>query len=142
MVFLVVSACSTSVEEAEPPAPDRCAFERDVYPILARDCGFSACHGSTERFFRLWGPGRTRLDANTPFYDPVTSAEIQASYDRVRSMLVHSGDIETALLLRKPLEGSAHQGIDDFRRNVYRNRDNPSWQTLAAWARGESAPCP
>src|ERR1700755_2646142 len=36
------------------------SFTNDVIPVLLRDCGFQACHGSPERFFRVWGPGRTR----------------------------------------------------------------------------------
>jgi len=88
MVGLVaLSACSDPERLAEPPAVDRVVFEAEVYPILLRDCGFPACHGDTDRFFRVHGPGRTRLDTSTLPYAAPTDEELEATFDRARSML-------------------------------------------------------
>ena len=142
----LVAGCSAPVSDAEPPAPDRCAFERDVYPVLARDCGFPACHGDPDRFFQVFAPGRTRLDpAHGPF-TPATVEEIDRTFDRARAMLAMSSEPAQSLLLRKPLEessgGAAHMGVDAYGRNVYASPDAPGYQAIAAWARGESGACP
>ncbi len=139
MVGLVgLPACSDPERLAEPPEVDRAVFEAQVYPILLRDCGFPACHGDTDRFFRVHGPGRTRLDASTLPYDAPTDEELAATFDRARSMLSGVPDPMQSLLLRKPLEaaagGSAHVGLDALGRNVYASTDDPSWQVIAAWA--------
>jgi hypothetical protein len=117
---------------------DREVFETDVYPILVRDCGYPACHGDRDRFFRIFSPGRTRLSPTTPLYDPPTLEEVDASFDRARSMLAAVSDPRQSLLLRKPLEasagGGAHAGLDELGRNVYAGEADPSWRTIARWA--------
>jgi hypothetical protein len=140
-VVCVASGCVDSERFAEPPGVDRARFEAEVYPILLRDCGFPACHGDSDRFFRVHGPGRTRLDPETLPYDAPTAAEIDATFDRTRSMLAAVPDPRESLLLRKPLEasagGGAHMGLDALGRNVYASREDPSWQAIAAWAGAE-----
>ena len=89
------------------------AIVRDVYPVLLRDCAFSECHGSEERFFRIYGPGRARLLPDAVPDDPPTQDELILSYDRARSMLA-GPTYEDALLLRKPLE---HRGRGFRRRS-------------------------
>lgn len=138
--------CSAPVEPADAPQADRCAFERDVYPVLARDCGFPACHGDTDRFFRVFAPGRARLSSDTGPFAPPTDAEIDATFERARSMLAGASSPRESLLLRKPLAseagGASHEGTDAFARDVYRSEDAAGWQALATWARGRSEPCP
>lgn len=127
---------------AEEPAlalvtPDRASFEVEVYPVLLRDCGFHACHGSTDRFFQVFGPGRRRLNAITKPLDPPAPEEIAHAYDRARSML-DAQAIESSLLLRKPLAaeggGTGHQGVDDLGRNVYQSTTEPGYEIIARWA--------
>lgn len=143
MVPALLGGCVGSERFAQPPEVDRARFEAEVYPILLRDCGFPACHGDADRFFRVHGPGRTRLDPDTLPYDAPTTAEIDATFDRARSMLAAVPDPRESLLLRKPLEasagGGAHMGLDALGRNVYPSREDPSWQTIAAWAGAEVA---
>jgi hypothetical protein len=141
----LAAACTAPVESADPPELDRCAFERDVYPVLARDCGFPACHGSPDRFFRVFAPGRTRLDPATGPFEPPTAEEIDATYERARSMLAGATRVEDSFLYRKPLEpsagGSQHMGRDRFGRNVYGNVRASGHRAIATWARRESLPC-
>jgi hypothetical protein len=138
---LVLSGASASAcdapETAQVPAPDYDAFERDVYPILLRDCGFPACHGSEERPFRVYGPGRLRLDPELDLDAEATIDEVWLSYQRTRSMLVADGDVEGSPLLRKVLPGGGHQGVDALGRSVYADASDPSYVTLLQWARGE-----
>ncbi len=141
-----LDSCSVEAEQLTVPAPDASEFATKAYPVLQRDCGFPACHGSPQRFFRVFGPGRTRLRPETdPFADP-TPEELMQSYDRARSMLASTGDLGLPLLLRKPLDlsagGTDHGGRDNWGRNVYQNTDAPGYQVLRRWAdtAPESAP--
>jgi hypothetical protein len=140
------AACGQGHEFSGPlPAPDGQAFVHDVYPILMRDCAFGACHGAPDRFFRIYGPGRVRLDplASKPD-DPLTLPEILYSYDRARSMLATADQVQHALLLSKPLEpaagGQGHKGVDELGRNVFASVRDPSYGVLAGWARSTGSP--
>jgi hypothetical protein len=128
--------CASTVEQRGPAERDRAAFDANVWPVLVRDCGFSECHGSTERFFRVVGPGHERLDPAMATTVPVTEAELQFSYDRARSM-IDANDPPMSPLLRKPLEvaagGAGHEGTDNFGRDVYANVNHPSFRVLADW---------
>ncbi|MBN8612855.1 MAG: hypothetical protein J0L92_19830 [Deltaproteobacteria bacterium] len=138
VLLAAIAGCADPERLAQPPEVDRARFEAEVFPILLRDCGFPACHGDTDRFFRVHGPGRTRLDPATLPYDAATDDEIDATFDRARSMLAAVPDPLQSLLLRKPLEasagGSSHVGLDALGRNVYASREDVSWQTIALWA--------
>ena len=128
-----LSACAK--DEPAPPRADR-EF-RDfqlVYPVLLRDCGFHACHGAPERFFRVVGPGRVRLDPDSAAFDGVTGDEASASYQSALTML-DADHPEESLLLKKPLAieagGSSHGGNDPFGRNVYRTAQDEGYLALA-----------
>jgi hypothetical protein len=137
LLAALVAGCASVEDDPGPPLPDRASFDANVWPILVRDCGFSECHGSTERFFRVVGPGHERLDPLTRLTDPMTEAELQFSYDRARSML-DADDPSQSPLLRKPLDvaagGDRHEGTDTFGMDVYRSVDDPSYRVLVDWA--------
>jgi hypothetical protein len=112
-------------------------FEDEVYPVLIRDCAFSTCHGAEERFFRIWGPGRVRLDPlSVTAFTPATPDEITNSYQRAMSM-IDAKEPGRSLLLRKPLAaaagGAGHLGVDRFGRNVYRSVDDQGYLVLSRW---------
>ena len=123
------------------PVLDPAAFEGEVYPVLLRDCGFPACHGSQDRFFRVFGPGRARLDPETRLGAPVAREEIDAAYERARSMIESAETGAESPLVRKPLAvgqgGASHSGTDSRGRDVYASRDDPGLVAIAQWARGD-----
>jgi len=142
---LALSGCSIQGSKLSVPAPSKADFSLSVYPVLQRDRSFPACHGSPKRFFRVFGPGRTRLSPDTPLFAEATSEELTQSYDRARSMLANTGDIGESLLLQKPLErsagGAGHEGKDNWSRNVYLSTSDDGYQVLLRWAvsvRGEA----
>ncbi len=139
---LAFASCVNAPTELELVAPDRSAFAQDVYPVLLRDCGFHACHGTTERFFQVFGPGRGRLGLDVMPLDPMTSAELDHSYERARSM-IDARSLDQSVLLRKPLAaeagGSGHEGADDLGRNVYQTKLDPGYSALARWVHGSAA---
>jgi hypothetical protein len=123
--------------------PDYSTFERQVMPILARDCSFHTCHGARQRFFQVMGPGRPRLSPLTPDSDPLTPDELRFNYERARSMIDRENPARSPLFL-KPLEavagGAGHEGTDLFGRNVYRDKLDPGFVVLQNWVM--SAPPP
>ncbi|MCP5065302.1 MAG: hypothetical protein GY946_01940 [bacterium] len=122
------------VVEIDIPHPDFAMFETEVYPILARDCAFTMCHGDPARYFQLYAPGRLRLDPEIDLLDPATPEELAISYDHTRAMMLGDGPVRDTPLLRKPREGAGHAGVDANGRNVYTGRDDPSYARLEAWA--------
>lgn len=136
--LLLLSACAVDAPPLRVPAPDANQFALDVYPILLRDCGFPGCHGDPQRFFRVFGPGRTRLSPELLPGDPATAEEIQHSYDRARSMLSGEASVAASALLRKPLAksagGAGHEGEDPWGNNIYLSAQDPRYQALRAWA--------
>jgi hypothetical protein len=152
VVVLVAVGCAPDVVEVSALHPDEQTFVRDVYPIVLRDCGFPECHGSTQRFYQVFGPGRVRLGPAPPDVQapdvlyPVQQQELIVTYERTRSMLTRISGQQDFLLLRKPLEvaagGAGHLGTDRLGRNVYQSKQDPSWLALKAWADSSMAVAP
>lgn len=138
VVSLLFAACDTPTDTVDIPAPDVASFELTVYPLLLRDCGFPECHGSTDRFFRVYGPGRLRLSESTATFAPATAAELAQSYARTRSMLAHEKSLAESWLLKKPLAraagGAEHGGEDRYGRNVYESTRATGYVSLVQWA--------
>ena len=133
-----VAACAPPPETPQLPTPDPVAFSKTIYPILLSDCAFAGCHGDPLRFFRVHGPGRTRLASDTPPYAPATPDELALSYTRAASMLVSEEGIRRSPLLRKPLAvtagGAGHEGDDPWGNAVYFGKKAPNWEALFFWA--------
>jgi hypothetical protein len=131
--------CAEPQPELELATPDQAAFVGQVYPLLLRDCGFHACHGSSERFFQVYGPGRGRLTLETRAIDPATQEEVALTYERARSMVDPDRPLES-LLLRKPLsvavQGAGHEGVDSLGRDVYESETAAGYLVLRAWVLG------
>jgi hypothetical protein len=116
---------------------DYLMFKTQVHPVLLRDCAFHACHGSSDRFFRVWGIGRVRLNPMDRELDlPTTNNELDYSKQLAESM-VDFNNPSQSLLLRKPLSteagGSDHFGCDKFGRNVYRSVNDAGYLALSRW---------
>jgi hypothetical protein len=124
------------------PKPSKIQFRDEAYPILLRDCSFAACHGTSERMFQVYGPGRVRLkkseDEDLFPLDPATDHELEFSYERARAMLIYRETPDDSLLLHKPIQGSGHQVSDRWGRNVYPDAEAEGYQALLKWA--QSAP--
>ena len=134
-VLGTLGACADPGEGVHVADREFPEFQR-IYPILLRDCGFSTCHGSEDRFFKVWGPGRARLDSETAAFDPTTGNEASASFTIALSMLDDEHP-ERSLLLRKPLAveagGAPHGGVDRFGRDIYRTANDAGYLAIARW---------
>lgn len=118
----------------------------NAYEVLLRDCGFPECHGSSERFFRVYGPGRTRLRSGMRLISALEQPDIDEVYQTYDSALamVDPDDPAASPLLRKPLSvaagGAGHQGTDRYGRDVYRSRQDEGYRILAAFVVPEPEP--
>lgn len=137
-----LGACANESTALVVSTPDRMQFEREVYPVLLRDCGFHACHGSTDRFLQVFGPGRGRIALEIKPFDPAAPSEIEHSYNRARSM-IDVNHLAQSLMLRKPLAtkagGSGHEGADELGRNVYQSPLEPGYAAISRWVLGQTS---
>lgn len=106
-------------------------FEREIAPLIERDCGTNVCHAASDAQF-------DELPEEY-FVFPVDDSgritpgdRMDKAYQRSLAKLSAAGG-RHADLIRKPLDealgGSAHRGGAQ-----YRTETDPSYQTLLAWA--------
>ena len=140
-LLLALQGCSEQLQPGTVANRDLSNFTAFVMPVLLRDCGFQACHGSQERFFRVFGPGRTRYSPDTEALAELTGYERDYTYQLARGM-VDQDDPARSVLLRKPLAveagGSGHEGVDKYGRNVYRTPDDEGYLQIAQWVFSEA----
>jgi hypothetical protein len=148
LALLCCGACADEASEGAFARREFMQFQREVYPVLLRDCGFPDCHGAPERFLRVWGPGRSRLPGATTTpgaFDLPTGDELSATYSLALSM-IDAGDPARSLLLNKPLAveagGAGHLGVDKYGRNVYRTAQDAGYLVLARWVMSAPPPPP
>ena len=60
---LMLTHCGLDNPAVAPPEVDEAYFRCAVEPVLVRECSSPACHGYSERRFRVLAPGRMRLAA-------------------------------------------------------------------------------
>jgi hypothetical protein len=148
-LYALYALCACAEEPESPVAARRDfqQFQREVYPVLLRDCGFPACHGAPERFFRVWGPGRNRLTGSSGIppdaFDIPTGDELSNSFELAKSM-IDERDRKGSMLLRKPLAvaagGSGHLGVDNYGRDIYRTPSDTGYVTIARWVLSDPPP--
>lgn len=117
---------------ASPPALDYEFFKTRVQPIFLTKRPGSArcyiCHRGTggTNYLQLMPAGATVW----------TDEQSRMNFDSVRRYVV-PGDPAKSRLLLHPLAEEA--GGDDFHAGGrhWMSRDNPEWQTIAAWIRGQ-----
>lgn len=141
--LLLTSACGDEASGLSIANPDRMMFDAQVYPILVRDCGFHACHGTHERFYQVFGPGHGRIRPELGPFDATTPEELEHSYRRAVSM-IDTSDLASSLLLVKPLSsgdgGVGHEGVDLLGRDVYQSRLELSYTILEQWVMTSQPP--
>jgi hypothetical protein len=138
LFYAVLIGCGYPDGKREMPEPDYDIFASEVYPVLLRDCGSPACHGTHDRFFQVFGPGRARRALDSAPHDPSTAQERALTYTRACSMLIDPKGIKQSPLLRKPLAraagGPGHGGDDVWGRGVYASRGDEGYVAIYDWA--------
>src|SRR5262249_11155583 len=111
-------------------------FKTRVQPIFTtKRAGNSrcvSCHiGGTPMRLQPFSPGSGSWDEE----------QSRKNFDAVRARVV-SGDPLKSKLLTHPLAESAGGDPDHDGGKHWKSKDDPEWQTLAAWVRGDKAPAP
>jgi hypothetical protein len=148
-LLAVPTGCAKGVGETAPlPDLDEPFFRCHVRPVLVKGCAGFACHGKTERYFRIVGRNRLRLKAAEEERNSALSTQEAAfDFDSARAYVNESAP-ESSWLLMKPLDQKAggyyHGGAILFSGgDVFLSKDEPDYQVLLGWARGakETAEC-
>lgn len=163
-VAVLFAACVVDNPDRALPELDREVFDRAVQPVLARRCAFSDCHGTANRFLRIYARNRHRPTGGAcasdddclrdwsclrqvctfPISDELTALELNLNYDRVRGFVDPEAPGES-LLLTKPLAEEAgglyHRAADQYGTglDVFLDAADPDYQTLARWASGTAS---
>lgn len=139
----LASGCTDTSGETAISNHNYSQFGAEVYQVLLRDCGFPACHGNSDRIFRVYGPGRVRLPLNGEIpgpFESATVAEIRRTFQLAQAHR-NAEDPAQSMLLRKPLAaeagGTSHQGVDQYGRDVYRTEADNGYVVIARWVFSE-----
>lgn len=143
--IVAVALCAGCAGDLDNPAElaplDEPFFRCEVQPLMTRSCGAFACHGDGERYMRIFGRNRLRLDGDESTRNALMSdAERAHNFDAVRAYVDASSPADS-LLLNKALDEDAggyyHGGATEFDRgDVFLSTDDPDYQTLLAWIEG------
>jgi hypothetical protein len=149
LIAACAAGCVSDLDDPAELAPlDEPFFRCEVQPIMTRSCGAFACHGDGERFLRIFGRNRLRLDGDESMRNALMSDPERAhNFDAVRAFVDPSNPVDS-LLLAKALDQEAggyyHGGATEFERgDVFLSIEDPDYQTLLAWIEGatEDATC-
>jgi hypothetical protein len=143
-LVLHVAGCRELDAEVGPSDLDPHYFRCEVEPVLIKSCGQLACHGHTDRFFRVFGRNRLRYGLppekrNEPLLEGERSHNFASA-----AAFVDRDDPARSLLLMKPLDekagGSYHGGAIEYGMgDVYLDENEADFKVLAAWAKGRKA---
>lgn len=140
MALLPFIAALLAQQPAAPaPALDFEFFRTHVEPIfMAKRAGNARCY-SCHSF------GTTmRLQPLSPGNATWTEEESRKNFDAVRQKVIPGNPTRSRLLLHPLAEAAGGDQIHDGGKH-WRSQDDPEWQTLAAWVRGQtlrSTPAP
>jgi hypothetical protein len=148
-VFLLVTAatlvgCQAGLTD-DAPLPkelDEAFFRCHVQPVLTKNCSMFACHGTPERYFRLYARNRLRygIASESQRNSFLNQGERQLNYNAARAF-IDLNVVDNSLLLKKPLEldagGYYHGATLLGTSNVFARIDDSEYKILVKWASGE-----
>jgi hypothetical protein len=114
-------------------------FACKVQPVTASRCSMLACHGQEGHAFRVYSPGKLRLQPATTLAGrdaPLRLPEAQANMASMVGLLQADRPVEESPLLRKPLAQVAGGG-EHVGGIVFRTADDPNYRAIHAWLGGE-----
>lgn len=133
VVWLLAGLLGQQPAPSSAPALDFDYFKTRVQPIfLARRDGHARCYschsqGTTMRLQPL-SPGNTTW----------TEEESRKNFEAVIKMVTPGDPIQSRLLMH-PLSMDAGGTLFHNGGKHWNSRDNPEWQTLAGWVRGQKS---
>ena len=149
IAIALLGACTTVTNQTAPDpaaALNETVFQCNVEPILARQCSYTACHGTSANdgsALRVYTPGKLRampaanIDA---LIAPLTDAEQHANFESASAFAFGPTAPDDNWLLRKPLP-STYGGYEHFGGAIYSDPNDPQYVAIRAWLAGTGA-CP
>lgn len=142
-----VTGCQSGLADEAPlsTALDEPYFRCKVQPILSKSCSMFACHGTSDRYFRLYARNRLRygIASEAKRNSFLNAQERQLNYDAARAF-IDLNVVDNSLLLKKPLEADAggyyHGATLLGTSNVFPKIDDSDYKILVKWASGEKIP--
>jgi len=141
----LASGCvQAGIEDPAPePKLDEAYFRCKVQPKLTKSCAAFACHGSGDRYFRLYARNRLRDGGTEAERNALLRDSERAHNFASARAFVDAAQLDQSLLLMKPLDQAAggfyHGGATEFGKgDVYLTRDDPDFKILVAWVNGQT----
>jgi hypothetical protein len=147
---LMLTHCGLDNPAVAPPEVDEAYFRCAVEPVLVRECSSPACHGYSERRFRVLAPGRMRLaaeysdarqqiteeDAESGIQPPLTANEQRFNFLQARGFA--RGPVDDSQLLTRPLAVAAGGTVHVARLggDVFGSPADPGYAAIRAWLHG------
>jgi hypothetical protein len=140
---VALGGCEKGLTDAAPlPELDEAYFRCHVQPILSKNCATFACHGTPERYYRLYARNRLRygIAGEHERNSLLRPEERKHNYDATRAF-VDVDEAEGSLILRKPLESDAgglyHGATKIGMSNVWPDMTVTEYKTVYKWIKGE-----
>ncbi|MFT3770038.1 MAG: hypothetical protein QM820_31810 [Minicystis sp.] len=140
---VVLGGCEKGLTDpAALPDLDEAYFRCHVQPILSKNCATFACHGTADRYYRLFARNRLRygISGEDQRNSPLNDAERKHNYDATRGF-VDVDKHDDSLILRKPLESDAggyyHGATKLGTSNVFPTIESAEYKVILKWIQGE-----
>ena len=133
LVWVVAALLGQQPVSSTTPSLDFEYFKTNVQPIfLARRDGHARCYSCHSQGTTM------RLQALLPGSTMWSEEESRKNFEAVVKMVVPGDPIQSRLLMH-PLAMEAGGTLFHNGGKHWSSRDNPEWQTLAAWVRGQKS---
>jgi hypothetical protein len=136
-------SCQPGVTDEAPASTlDEAYFRCHVQPVLTKSCAMFACHGATERPFRVFARNRLRygIAGESKRNSPLNEKERHLNYESAVGF-VDPASPDLSPIARKPLDanfaGFYHGATKLGTSNVFTSITDPDFETLWKWAHGE-----
>lgn len=139
-LMLIVAAFLAGTVAAQQPAPPPAAalsyevFKERVQPVLTSprkgNARCTACHSR--------GGGNSYLEGLSPGSATYTEEQSRRNFERVQKLVVPGQPLKSLLLIN-PLSEEAGGSHWHGGGKHWHSQNDPEWQVLASWVRGESA---
>lgn len=142
--FVTALSCGCEkglTDNAPLPALDEAYFRCRVQPILTKNCAQLACHGTPDRYYRIYARNRLRygIAGEAQRNSPLNEGERKFNFDATRAFL-NVDKADESLVLKKPLESDAggfyHGATKLGLSNVFPSVEASEYQTVLKWIQG------
>jgi hypothetical protein len=135
--------CEKGLTDPAPlPELDEAYFRCHVQPILTKNCSMFACHGTPERYYRIYARNRLRygIADESKRNSQLNEGERKHNFDATRAF-VDIDKADESLILKKPLEADAggfyHGATKLGTANVFPSIEAGEYTTILKWIKGE-----